>query len=854
LFRSALERMYKNQMALLALPAGDEFYDNGELIGILGLYEFYLRLYKDKDLKLFKVMWELSQKVPVVSLFGDCVFFPCEILRAVGQDYHIKMAKDFNMVKFKKEHFSALSKTFYSRITQLTMKTTAWCVKMESNLTKTSTTTRTGLDALLPSRIGLLYQGIVCATQLANLFTTFEALRSTLNESASLLDMLALCRCIILLKSIQNTFHRTSVIISETISLMLEFQGSKILQIIKKNKQRYEANLNTKSGLEMDVLAALKLAISMLRGSTTDHRRIILKLAISMFDRDALKDNELSTIEYITRRLNVTSELDYMIHQACNCSFLAGEMGIIADYFRHVFRNPELASTLQYMLIGMQDVVPSLQRALHKDPVEIVENYKKEVFNILKKEIITPLQYEVENDLRMQCHTYLTNQRATARRDLVQFLALKPLVFAGVSVDIKAIVANYLDITFYNTNTVVLSDWRVYEEMRNLARDKYNLILTETHLPGQTHEQGLDALVIMKQIHEFVSKYDYNLNTQVFIERQSESKVLNTIGIVHIANSIRTHGTGIMNTTVNFTYQFLRKKFVQFSQFLYDDHIKARLYKDIKYFKEHKDEIGCKYPFDRAEKFNKDIRKLGVTDGALTFLDRFRDLITQIGNAMGYVRMIRSGGLLYCSNAIKFVPDLRNIVDFEDLVDKEKLAAITKESAENLDGSIENLTQSFEGGFEYFQMLVSVFASEFRSAQNHHLKNFFIIVPPLTLNFIEHIILAKDKLAKKASQLHQDGYMFTDDGFAIGVAYVLKLLDQNGDFDALHWFDSVSAYYREQNAKLDKEREMQAGNKRVKESYDSVVHMLKRTKTFFHEFQLLKFSFSSAKIFFDTTS
>ena len=34
-----------------------------------------------------------------------------------------------------------------------------------------------------------------------------------------------------------------------------------------------------------------------------------------------------------------------------------------------------------------------------------------------------------------------------------------------------------------------------------------------------------------------------------------------------------------MNTTVNFTYQFLRKKFFIFSQFLYDEHIKARLIK-----------------------------------------------------------------------------------------------------------------------------------------------------------------------------------------------------------------------------------------------------------------------------------
>ena len=53
----------------------------------------------------------------------------------------------------------------------------------------------------------------------------------------------------------------------------------------------------------------------------------------------------------------------------------------------------------------------------------------------------------------------------------------------------------------------------------------------------------------------------------------------------HIANSIRTHGTGIMNTTVNFSYQFLKKKFGIFSQFLFDDQIKSRLAKDARAFK-----------------------------------------------------------------------------------------------------------------------------------------------------------------------------------------------------------------------------------------------------------------------------
>ena len=66
----------------------------------------------------------------------------------------------------------------------------------------------------------------------------------------------------------------------------------------------------------------------------------------------------------------------------------------------------------------------------------------------------------------------------------------------------------------------------------------------DDHLPAQTLEQGLDVLEIMRNIHVFVSNYLYNLNHQIFVESGSQNKHLNTINIRHIANSIRTHGTG----------------------------------------------------------------------------------------------------------------------------------------------------------------------------------------------------------------------------------------------------------------------------------------------------------------------
>lgn len=312
--------------------------------------------------------------------------------------------------------------------------------------------------------------------------------------------------------------------------------------------------------------------------------------------------------------------------------------------------------------------------------------------------------------------------------------------------------------------------------------------------------------------------------------------------------------------------------FGTFSQFLFDEHIKGRLMKEIKFFKDHREELKLRYPFERAERFNKDIRKLGTvsassatlaaaaattteatsTTGSVTFLDRFRVLVTQIGNAMAYIRMIRSGGLLSCAKAMKFVPDLQSIVGFEELVNKERLSAESAAAAKTVDLAIGNLSQSFKGGFEYFALLVQVFATEMRSAENQHLRNFFAIIPAMTVNFVEHLLSAKEKIAKKASQLHAEGYVFCDDGFAVGVAYILKLLDQTRDFDSLHWFESVRDHFDAQAEHLARAAAAaKSGKRATKEEQQTTVLNIKKVQAYQAEFDLLRFSFAGAKIFFD---
>jgi len=325
------------------------------------------------------------------------------------------------------------------------------------------------------------------------------------------------------------------------------------------------------------------------------------------------------------------------------------------------------------------------------------------------------------------------------------------------------------------------------------------------------------------------------------VEHNSGNKHLNTIGIRHIANSIRTHGTGIMSTTVNFVYQFLRIKLHTFSQFLFDEHIKSRLMRDIRFVRAQREVGVVPYTYERAEKFQKGIRKLGMTADGLSYLDQFRQLITQIGNALGYVRLIRSGGLHASSNAVSFLPDIEKTVPFESFCHGLNYSATTQAAARRLEDDIADLVRNFTEGIHYFKLLVDVFASAFRDAKSYHLQQFYVIVPPLTLSFVDNSVSNKEKMFKK----NQTGAAFTDDGFAMGIAYINALLNQSVELDGLHWFKTVEQHIAQE--KLAAENKDDHGDEKLQQTRALTLKRLAERNA---EFQLLYYSLSGARVFF----
>jgi WASH complex subunit 7 len=289
-----------------------------------------------------------------------------------------------------------------------------------------------------------------------------------------------------------------------------------------------------------------------------------------------------------------------------------------------------------------------------------------------------------------------------------------------------------------------------------------------------------------------------------------------------------------------------------------------------------------------------EIRKLGITESGQSYLDQFRQLIAEMGNALGFVRMVRLGGLSYCSAtsgyvqfkqsslleiatfyrfvyALKyntersfgsgsFVQEGKNI-SFELASKDLGMSPETIQAGKLLDTALETQNMSLDGT-NYFNILVNVFSQELQSDGNVHLKDFFLVVPALMISAIEAMLQAKDKLFKR-SRTSADS-LFTDDGFVLGIAYLLKVLGQDKQFDSLHWFESARKHYRAEKARLEEGLDtdsntsglagLQIWSQKLASISDADVQNMqlavKRVASYLMELELTDYNLTGARIFF----
>ena len=483
-----------------------------------------------------------------------------------------------------------------------------------------------------------------------------------------------------------------------------------------------------------------------------------------------INSNDKEEIDNLLNELSIIAEIDETIVNCCNCSFLYFNKELYSVLLKDVYTKTEYLESerMQLLMSAFSDASRLLIQSSYFDQNYYVKQYRHFVIEkLFYRYVLVPLCFDIETSLRLllfarNVHEMKPlNPKQQRLGQFRKYIEMPPLQICGVTIYTKKAIERHLEKSFYNFST--LSDAKTYASMAKLAKETYGLSLMRNNLPNE-NRQVIDFDDLLN-VDEFSKKYNYNLVQQNFIERKSNdgSKYLKTIGIEVISCSLQRHGLRIANNLMSEIKNFILKKFQRLTEFFADDLFRSLLSKESRWLKQN----HSIYTLDRAVSLQREISKIGQIDhneGEMTvsYLDQCKDYITMLGNALGLARLVRSG-ILYSRNKSK-------VVYFED------------ESSEGDEGFLQTIVSQL-------RVTNNESSANPSSVSIDHtvLQNFYLLFPALSLCFLETSMRGKDMLNKKFQTF--DAY-YTDDGFAMGSAFILEVLNQTSGIDKLNWFES----------------------------------------------------------------
>jgi WASH complex subunit 7 len=896
-FTSLLVNYFKFKIQKLnsELNSSTETNQKIKLFQLYALYGYYALVYQEKSEKeILKSMWSFQNEIILIPLISHVSFYIDSFMLSYRPAAFEKSSLDPKNPKSKRNDLAAkLIGNFKYLVTNLKLQTATWATRMNSDLF--SEKVNENLGKTISGRTRLIINGIILAYNIKN--SLVYLLNSALSEKIQLTKEIIpyIISALGYLKIIEAEYQRNISGIASPMGMVIRIICTRMKGILDSvSKKNFASNSNF-DNFKSDVFSALKILDKNLYSIPSKLRMNINEICLEILKSKTFLDtSQKDDLQMDLWRLEVLSKFSSEIKQVCDTSFFYWYRDLIPNFLDNLFINNQDFKFIEYFCFAISETdYPLMHVRYLEDNTCLIKKYRESLRNLFEEKIGMRLSREIDNELRMIIHSVLIsnlnlpNPAKNQMKDLKKYLAVPPLQIFEKYFNLKEHVEDYLNRTFYDMTTLNINDWKTYQHMRILAKTKYDLNLHDIYLPSQTLEQGLDILLICRNLSKFVDQYNYNLHSQIFIEVTKDSNFLGVIGVQQIMNSLYTHGIGIINTLVNVSYHFLAQRIKIITQFLMDEFIKSSLMLEKRYWLDHKEDLGNRFSYDRAEKLLNDIKNLSKGKDELTLIDKLRNIIAQMGNALGFIRTIRTALMEYNSQNLKFFGDNslfeqiqksfksfdisfmgeahadnlqennnneepNNNSNYESIKANEQANKnmylnsnkIFHESFKIFENTMNLLDQNKKNNINYLTLLVSPFENVFSDQVAADIELFYYLIPSVTINYVENLIVAKNKIYSKNIK---DAF-FCDDGFILGFCYLLKVFKQEHLFDGLQWFQSVIEKFE------NNEKEFTSNKNKKSSSQNDILQQnmsMKKITTYKNEFELLFFTFNSSMIVFN---
>ena len=863
------------------LGSVSETYEQINFFQYLGLFGLYMQIVGPNcDKNLLRNIWNVQKKISRINIVGISTFKISTFLLNYKEFRGLSLDPP-DPIKFEIDNIIVFERQLNILMSNIKLDVMTWISRLDSdildpkiNLPENKINQTNILQTNVNQKVNFIVGGLSLSNYLRRIISNI--LDVHLNNGLNITPILIshLTTGIELIKVIEAQFYKIMPKIAQNLNLINRVLLESILKALKKTQDILTVKLQDKNVgpniyLFTDQLSALKIIQKCCGAIPSSMRLLIIKMCLNTLSAlNILDEKSLNPIKYEIWRIDLLNNLSREIKRSCDCSFLYLYQEIIPTSLKSIYKNDPVS--LYYYSMALNDIEKPLMYIKYRENngFNMVTLLRKNVIKLFEDNFLAVLSKDIEDDLRKQIHRVLIeglNPPSFSEVNLNDYLKIKKFKLFDCVMDIKRFVEEYMNMTFYNLSTLSLKDWQTYQQMRVLAKHKYGLNLHEIFLPSQNLEGGKDILDIIRNLKTFTKKFTHNLHNQIFIEIVQEGQYVNVLGAKQILNSLYTHGTGIVNSIVNKAFNYISKTIKPLLNIIFDDYIISMLKEESRFWDENKSSINYFYPLNRAQNLRTKILSLD-DNKKITEIQKSIQAITQIGNAIALARCIRTalmdynsqnGNLLTSENINDFNQLTQQIslqvedIDPSDENNKNNSSNISSNLLNNIQNSlnecnktfcetINNLKQLGKNTVNYLEILVTSFGDSVSSTKIPEIELFSFLIPPLTITFIDNAINARDNLMKK-NKTEEISY-FSDDGFMVGICYLLKIFSSDKKFESLNWFPSVlNTYKNKQTPKSKKDKNNSYGLDTLNE---------RQTTAYKEQFEILYFTYTSATILF----
>ena len=862
---SKIKTIYSN------LNTTTESYEPIQLFQYLSLFGFYLFLNPNADNKsILKAVWQVQKKIATIPLVGISSFNIESFLNTFKEFKNISFEPS-NVTKHVKSELNTLEKQLPYLINTYTVKIFSWTTKIETFFYDSETFSKNKLsdtESLIDSgtkKAKIIIEGLCIANYLRKNISNI--LETHLNLDIQLTQELinSITSGLELIKVIESEFNKLMSMIGLNLNLLNRALLGPIQVILKKvaeiAQKKVKDGKSTNEELYRNALSGCTIFYACSQAVQSQLRLVIEKLILSTISaKEMLDESSSKTLSENLWMVELINQLSREVKRCTDCSFLYLYQNILPTSYKYIYS--DRPKRLYYFMMAVNDIEKPLYYNKHKenDGIEMIKLLRKTSFETFEGYFLKKLAKEIEDDLRTVVHSsFIEGLESTSYSDvnLNTYLNIKNFKFFDKVISIRRYIEEHLNMNFYKLTTLNLNNAQTYQKMRVLAKHKYGLNLHEVILPNQNLEQGKDILDIIRNLNKFAKSYTHNMHSQIFIEINNGSSYINVIGVQQIINSLNTHGKGIVNSIINKAFGYISKSIRNLLGILFDDYILSLLKDEKTFWEQNKATIKYNYPLERAMSLRQKIINLDENK-VVNNISKCIQFITQIGNAVALSRCIRTALMDYNSQNVNLLTSY-NIDDFNNLVQQLILQVksdpvnpnvnnISPNMLSNTQNSLNDANRLFcdmvnslkqTGEINYLQVLVTSFQGSLSPEKVPDIDLFAFLLPPLTITFIDNAINARDNLLKKNKS--EEMAYFSDDGFMMGVCYLLKLFSADKKFESLSWFPSVISYYNAQK--------IQRKNEKGSHGVDTLNE--RQITSYKEQFELQYFTYTSAAILFN---